>query len=202
MSPRSVPLNAPSSCSGFFTVHQEIPGRFETQFRAPARSHNGARACYGGTRRSEMISKKRLKAAVLSDTELCCTSVCPTLRHGALEWAARAPNSVPPERSQGLLKPPHGAPRALEGASQACSVPQDAPSGCSSLCSVCALRAAFRPPARCCRGTSSYLLCHWALDKAFENAARRICARLHLRSETLHSICSTLHCAWICTGSH
>ena len=47
-----------------------------------------------------------------------------------------SPHSVPPERSKGLLEPPLGAPRALEGTAQACSVPQDAPSGCSSLCSV------------------------------------------------------------------
>ncbi len=69
----------------------------------------------------------------------------------ALKMAARArsvpqgrsngllePRSVPPEysKSKWLLEPPLGAPRALEGAAQACSAPQDAPSGCSSLCSA------------------------------------------------------------------
>jgi hypothetical protein len=51
----------------------------------------------------------------------------------------------------------------------------------------CALRAAFRAPTQCCRGPSSYLLCHWALNEAFENAARRICAPPHLSSVTLLS---------------
>jgi hypothetical protein len=114
-----------------------------------------------------------------------------------------SPRSVPAERSKGLLEPPLDAPRALEGAARApAQCPEGARRGCSSLLGApggskwllkpllgtsCALRAAFRPPARCCRGRSSYLLCHWALDKAFENAARRICPRLHLSSVALHS---------------
>ena len=127
---------------------------------------------------------------------------------GALEWAARAPTwcsqnarrgcttprSMPPGHSKGLLEPPLSAPRALSETAQACSVPQAAPSGCSSLFSV--------PPVRSERhvdhvldaaeGRSSYLLCRLTLDEAFGNAARRLCPRLHLRSVTLRSaaLCS------------
>ena len=107
-----------------------------------------------------------------------------------------SPCSVPPERSKELLEPPLGAPRALEGAARApARCPQGARSGCSSLLSApgcskwllklllgtpCALRAAFRAPARCCRGPSSYLLYHCALEKAFENAARRVQRTLYI----------------------
>ena len=127
---------------------------------------------------------------------------------GALEWAARAPTwcpqnarrgcttprSMPPGHSKGLLEPPLSAPRALSGAAQACSVPQAAPSGCSSLCSVPPVRSErhFDHLLGAAEGRSSYLLCHLTLDEAFGNAARRICPRLHLRSVTLRSaaLCS------------
>ena len=127
---------------------------------------------------------------------------------GALEWAARAPTwcpqnarrgcttprSMPPRHSKGLLEAPLSAPRALSGAAQACSVPQAAPSGCSSLCSVPPVRSErhFDHLLGAAEGRSSYLLCHLTLDEAFGNAARRICPRLHLRSVTLRSatLCS------------
>ena len=107
----------------------------------------------------------------------------------ALEGAARPPRSMPPGRSKGLLEPPLSAPRALSGAAQACSVPQAAPSGCSSLFSVPPVRSErhFDHLLGAAEGRSSYLLCHLTLDEAFGNAARRICPRLHLRSVTLRS---------------
>ena len=48
---------------------------------------------------------------------------------------------VRPGRSKGLLEHPLGAPRALKGAAQACSVSQDAPKGCSSFWSVPQVRS-------------------------------------------------------------
>ena len=149
--------------------------------------------------------KRRKYRCFLHRSHFSAQNACssPLGASGVLEWAAPAParcpqsarrgcsspRSVPPGRSKGLLEPPLGATRALEGAAQACSVPQDAPSGCSSLCSVPHVRSErhLEPLLGAARGSSSYLLCHWALDKAFENAARRICLRLHLSSVTLHS---------------
>ena len=97
-----------------------------------------------------------------------------------------SPRSVPRGRSKALLEPPLGGPRALEWAARAptwCprmrkgAVPAStrcsrcARRGCSSLLGApCVRRTAFRAPARCCRGFSSYLLDPWALEKAFENA--------------------------------
>jgi hypothetical protein len=109
----------------------------------------------------------------------------------ALETAARA-RSVPQERSNGLLEPPLGAPRALKGPARTparcpkalevaapapARCPRGAPSGCSSPCSVPQERSKchFEP----LLGATSLLLCHWALEKAFEKAVRRICALLH-----------------------
>ena len=121
---------------------------------------------------------------------------CRALATWALEWAARAPARCPQSARRGCSIPPLGAPRALEGAARApARCPQGARSGCSSLLSApgcskwllklllgtpCALRAAFRAPARCCRGPSSYLLYHCALEKAFENAARRVQRTLYI----------------------
>ena len=120
--------------------------------------------------------------------------------------AGRAARSVPQGRSNGPLEPPLGAPKAHEGAARlparcpqgarrgARALAQGGRRGCSSLLgdpggstwlltpllgTPCALRAALRPPAP--------LLCHWAVNKAFENDARRICPQLHLSSVALHS---------------
>ena len=55
----------------------------------------------------------------------------------------------------------------------------------TALC--CTLHRCFAHLLGAAEGRSSYLLCHWTLDEAFENAARSICPRPHLRSMALHS---------------
>ena len=147
---------------------------------------------------------------------------CRALATRALEGAARGPARCPraarmgrssphlvlPKHSQGLHHPPLDAPRALEGAARApAQCPEGALRGCASLLgapggSKWLLKPLLGTPVRSERhfdhlrgaaeGRSSYFLCHLTLDKAFGNAARRICLRLHLRSVTLRSaaLCS------------
>ena len=98
-----------------------------------------ARAFRGARRRSEPACSKTPQIPVFPAPQplgrskgLLEPARCP---RGA-RMGCSSPHSVPPERSKGLLEPPLSAPRELEGAAQACSVPQEAPSGCSSLCSV------------------------------------------------------------------
>ena len=119
-----------------------------------------------------------------------------------------SPHLAPPKRSKGLHHPPLDAPRALEGAARApAQCPEGALRGCASLLGApggykWVLEPLLGTPVRseqhllhllgAAEGSSSYLPCHLTLDKAFGNAARRICPRLHLRSVTLRSaaLCS------------
>ena len=81
-----------------------------------------------------------------------------------------------PQRSKGLLEPPLGAPSVLEGAAQACSVPH------------VATERHFQPPLGAAGGPrANSWVTGRSIIKVFENAARRICARLHLGTVTLHS---------------
>ncbi len=81
--PRSVPLEhskgllepppgAPGRSKWLLEPLLGAPGAFRTPFRAPTRSHMGAKACFCATGRSEM-RKKLFKESLLGDTELCDT---------------------------------------------------------------------------------------------------------------------------------
>ena len=90
---------------------------------------------------------------------LAQASRAPIWAHGDARMGCSSPYSAPPECSKGLLEPPLGAPRALEGAARDFArCPQG---GCSSLlsvpacskwlfkllvCTTGALRAAFQAP--------------------------------------------------------
>ena len=96
----------------------------------------------------------------------------------ALERAARA-RSVPQRRSNGLLEPPLGAPRALEGAARASTrCPQGARRGCSSLCSVLewVARAPTWYPQSARRGCSSR-------PQGAPSGCSSLCSVPHVRSE-------------------
>ena len=115
---------------------------------------------------------------------------------GAPKWAARAstqrpqsarkgcssPRSVPPWPSKGLL----GAPRALKGAALACSVSEDASSGCSTFWSV--------PQVRSERHFKSLSL------SVSECCSRDLFSATSELCDT--ALWCTIHRAWICPGLH
>ena len=122
------------------------------------------------------------------------TAIYCTAATGAGKMAALA-RSVSHERSNGLLEPPLGAPKAFEGAARAparCPRTLEVAAQASARCPS-ALQIAARAPARCPRNAqsgisspysvpqkrSSLLLCHRAFKKAFEEAVRRNGARPH-----------------------
>ena len=145
-------------------------------------------------------------------------------------WALAGACSVPQGRSNGLLEPPLGAPSALEGAARAPTRwPQSARRGCSSLhlvlpsvprgCSglhsvppVCS--QGLLKPARC------FMCVHYGISSpcsvlqqvlelppgslgaregVCKCCVKNLCSAAPERGDT--ALCSTLHRAWICTGS-